>query len=121
MSKSSSEVEGSNNCWIVLTGTAIVSGTFSCLQQLWLHYSRFVNVFITAFSFLLRIDDEQSAVILTIQTGSCFPPALTRCGSSRRPRAPGDTHALAAPAAKEQLWGRGRHVPPRPPLERRWG
>lgn len=109
------------NCWIVLTGTSIVSGTFSCSQQFWLHHTRFVSGFITAFSFLLRIDDEQSAVILTIQTGSCFQPALSRCGSSRRPRAPGDTHALAALPAQGRLWGRGRHVPPRPPLEHRRG
>lgn len=109
------------NCWIVLTGTSIVSGTFSCSQQFWLHHTRFVSGFITAFSFLLRIDDEQSAVILTIQTGSCFQPALSRCGSSRRPCAPGDTHVLAALPAQGRLWGRGRHVPPRPPLEHRRG
>lgn len=38
----------------------------------------FVNIFITAFSILVRIDYEQSAVILTIQSSSCVEPALNQ-------------------------------------------
>ena len=38
----------------------------------------FVNIFITAFSILVRIDYEQSAVILTIQSSSCVEPAFNQ-------------------------------------------